>query len=75
LPARFEYRVLASGRMASVSVPRSIGSAGSFADYANTVRTPGYLLLGLQAGLTLPRAILPNGSLPYAISFSSTREA
>jgi hypothetical protein len=50
-------------------------SAGSFADYANTVRTPGYLLLGLQAGLTLPGAILPNGSLPYAISFSSTREA
>ncbi|WP_041367820.1 TonB-dependent receptor [Methylocella silvestris] len=28
---------------------------GGFADYANTVRTPGYALLGLQAGMKLPQ--------------------
>ncbi|QBR70463.1 TonB-dependent receptor [Beijerinckiaceae bacterium] len=30
---------------------------GAFADYANTVRTPGYVLLGLQAGITLPAGV------------------
>jgi len=59
-----------SGRTGSTSLPRSIGCRfGSLADYANTVRTPGYLLLGIQAGLTLPKAILPIGPLPYAVSF------
>lgn len=42
---------------------------GAFADYANTIRTPGYALLGVQAGLTVPNGFLPNGPLPYAVSF------
>jgi iron complex outermembrane receptor protein len=42
---------------------------GAYADYANTVRTPGYALLGVQAGFTVPNTALPNGPLPYAISF------
>jgi iron complex outermembrane recepter protein len=42
---------------------------GAYADYANTVRTPGYVLLGIQAGYNVPGALLPNGPLPYAISF------
>lgn len=42
---------------------------GAYADYANTVRAPGYALLGVQAGFTVPKAVLPNGLLPYAISF------
>jgi iron complex outermembrane receptor protein len=43
---------------------------GAYADYANMVRTPGYALLGVQAGFTVPNAIRPNGPLPYAISQS-----
>ncbi|MGH6834073.1 MAG: TonB-dependent receptor family protein [Methylocella sp.] len=42
---------------------------GAYADYANTVRTPGYALLGVQAGFAVPHAVLPQGALPYAISF------
>lgn len=42
---------------------------GAFADYANTIRTPGYALFGVQAGLTVPTGILPSGLLPYKVSF------
>ena len=42
---------------------------GAFADYANTIRTPGYALLGVQAGWTPPNGILPAGALPYNVSF------
>lgn len=42
---------------------------GAFADYANTVRTPGYALLSLQAGFSVPNTALPNGPFPYSVSF------
>jgi iron complex outermembrane receptor protein len=31
--------------------------AGAYVDYAHTLQTPGYLLLGAQAGVTLPQGI------------------
>jgi iron complex outermembrane receptor protein len=42
---------------------------GAYADYANTVRTPGYALLVVQAGFSVPPGVLPAGDRPYAISF------
>jgi iron complex outermembrane receptor protein len=42
---------------------------GAFADYANTIRTPGYALLGVQAGFTVPSGMLPNAPSPYGVSF------